>query len=324
MRGMVFEDRADLKERIEALTNRRVSLDLPVFEDTSSYMAILGGSVLRLDGNDYFVLGDTREGRFGIDDQPKTWVKYALDLGTGEHKIIKLVFYEEFETQLGLVRVRCRRSPEKESAILEMVRGHPRFMQGHTVFDRAGNRVRVIDFIRGKSLYYRLESLEQDHEAYYHETLPKILPEIVGCVDALAFLHEQGQHHGDVRNDHLIHDVETGLYRWIDFDYHVNYSDYDLWGVGNIIAFVVGKGIHTFRGARTHPERYPQLAGPLSEDDACLLAGYRVANLRKLFPYIDPELNDVLLRFAEGAELFYESLSEQVADLRRVTHRLSP
>lgn len=315
---MIFEDPRERKARIEALTNRTVGLDLAVFEDTSSYMAILGGSILRLAGNDYFVLGDTHEGRFGIDDQPKTWVKYAVDLTTGAQKIIKLVFFEEFETQLGLVRVKCRRSPEKESAILEMVRGDPRFMQGHTVLDPAGNRVRVIDFIRGKSLYHRLEALEQDHEAYYHETLPGLLPEVIACVEGLVRLHERGQHHGDVRNDHLLYDVEAGYYRWIDFDYHVNYADYDLWGVGNIIAFVVGKGIHTFRGVRADPDRYPHLRGPLSEEDACLLAGYRVANLRKLFPYIDPDLNDVLLRFSEGAELFYESLTDQVADLRRV------
>jgi hypothetical protein len=246
-----------------------------------------------------------------------------VDLATGDHKIIKLVFYEEFETQLGLVKVKCRRSPEKESAILERVQGHPRFMQGFTVLDPQGNRVRIIDFIRGKSLYYRLEALEQDHETYYYETLPEILPEIVACIEALADLHAQGQHHGDVRNDHLLFDVAAQQYRWIDFDYEVNYTDYDLWGAGNVIAFVVGKGIHTFRGVRSQPDRYPHLRQPLSEEDACLLAGYRVANLRKLFPYIDPDLNDVLLRFSEGAELFYESLSEQAADLRRVAAALA-
>ena len=42
-------------------------------------MSIDGGDVLRLAGNDYLVLGNAREGRFGIDDQPKFWVKSAIE-----------------------------------------------------------------------------------------------------------------------------------------------------------------------------------------------------------------------------------------------------
>ncbi len=316
---MIFEHPAELKDRIESLTNRKVRRPPDIFEDTSSYMTIYGGSVLRLGGNDYFVLGDTREGRFGIDDQPKYWVKYAVDLTTGAHKIIKLVFYEEFDTELGLVKIKCRRRPEKESRILELVQGHPRFMQGETVMDPVGNPVRVIDFIRGKSIYTTVLALEElDHETYFHERLPRIMPEVIACIEALVELHQMGQHHGDVRNDHVIIDADTGTYRWIDFDYWVNYADYDLWGVGNIITFVVGKGIHTFRDVQRNPEDYPHLAGPLTDEDACLLAGWRVANLRKLYPYLSAELGDVLLRFSEGAELFYESLEEQVADLKRL------
>jgi tRNA A-37 threonylcarbamoyl transferase component Bud32 len=316
---MIFENPAELKDRIERLSNRRVGREPPrIFEDTSSYMSIYGGCVLRLDGNDYFVLGDTREGRFGIDDQPKVWVKYALDLTTGDHKIIKLVFYEEFEMEYGFLKLRFRRNPEKESEILESMRGHDRFMQGFTVIDPAGNRVRIIDFIRGKTLYGVLRHLEMDHEQYMHERLPGIMREVIACIEALAELHRRGLHHGDVRNDHIIAEARTGRFTWIDFDFQVNYSDYDVWSMGNVLTFVVGNGLHTFRGVQREPKLYPHLTGELDEDDAILLSKHRIANLRKLFPYLSAELNEVLLRFSCGASYFYEDLESQLADLRAV------
>lgn len=316
---MIFENHAELKDRIESLSNRRVGREpLKIYEDTSSYMSIYGGCVLRLDGNDYFVLGDTREGRFGIDDQPKVWVKYALDLTTGDQKIIKLVFYEEFEMEYGFLKLRFRRSPEKESEILESVRGYDRFMQGFTVIDVAGNHVRIIDFIRGKTLYGVLRALDMDHEQYVHERLPGIMREVIACIEAMAELHRRGFHHGDVRNDHIIAEAGSGRFTWIDFDYQVNYSDYDVWSMGNVLTFVVGNGLHTFRGVQREPKSYPHLAGELDEDDAILLSKHRIANLRKLFPYLPAELNEILLRFSCGASHFYEDLDSQVADLRAI------
>ncbi|MFH2009381.1 MAG: hypothetical protein ABI333_22510 [bacterium] len=313
---MIFDNPAELKERIESLSGRRVPTAPPIFEDTTSYMGIYGGSVLRLDGNDYFVLGDATEGRFGIDDQPKFWVKYAMDLATGDRKIIKLVFFEEFVTTFGFLKVRCRRSPEKESAFLEHARGHERFMQGFTVADPVGNQVRIIEFIRGKSLYETLNLLELSHEEYFHERLPGIMTEVIACIDALAEMHAKGLHHGDVRNDHLLFETGTGLLKWIDFDYSVNYTDYDIWSLGNVLTFVVGKGLHTFRRVHRNPEEYPGLTGELDEDDAIMLSKHRIANLRKLFPYIPAELNEILLRFSTGASHFYEDLESQARDLR--------
>ena len=315
---MIFENPAELKERIESLSGRKVYGAPEIFEDTTSYMSILGGSVLRLGGDDFFVLGDTHEGRFGIDDQPKFWVKYAMDLTTGAHKIIKLVFYEEFETEFGFIKVRCRRSPEKESGILDIVRDNPRFMQGYTVLDPAGNQVRVLDFIRGKSLYGTLNDLDLPHEEYFHERLPDIMGEVIACVDAMAGLHGLGQHHGDVRNDHILIERDSGRFIWIDFDYSVNYSDYDIWSMGKVLTFVVGNGLHTFRAVSREPGSYPLLRGPLVDDDAVLLTKHRIANLRKLFPYIPKALNDILMRFAAGSHDFYEDLESVSADLRAV------
>ena len=315
---MIFENHKELAERIEALAKRRVHGEVPIYEDTSNYMTILGGSVIRLEGNDYFVMGDTREGRFGIDDQPKFWVKRAVDLTTGGQKIIKLVFYEQFTTNMGGITVRCNRNPHKESAVLDLVRGNPRFMQGFTIIDPVGNPVRIIDFIRGQTLFNHVATMKQPHEAYFHETLPGIMAELVQCIEALAGVHRDGQHHGDVRNDHIIINRDSGAYTWIDFDYEVNFTDYDIWSMGNLITFVVAEGIRTFRRVESNPEEFPHFQGVFDEHDAIALYRYRIANLRKIYPYIPSQLNQLLMRFSVGAIDFYEDLESQARDLREI------
>jgi hypothetical protein len=313
---MIFENEGELRDRIEALALRQLHGPVAIFEDATSYMAIRGGSVLRVGGNDYLIRGEAREGRFGIDEEPKYWVKYATDLEDGSAKIIKLVFHEQFTITVGPVTVRCRRSPEKESAILELVRGDPRFMQGKTLVDRVGNPIRVIDFIRGQNLYQRLNALELPHEVYYREVLPGLMAELIPCLEAIGSLHDRGQHHGDIRNDHILVDG-SGRYVWIDFDYDVNYGDYDTWSMGNVLTFVVGNGLHTFREVHSSPGLYPG-AARLEEDDALLLFHYRVANLRKIFPHVSEELNRILMRFSLGATDFYTDLASQVQDLRAI------
>jgi hypothetical protein len=316
---MIYENQAELRARITATTGRAIKRDVQIFEDTSSYMNISSGSVLRIGGHDYYVINDAREGRFGIDDQPKFWVKYTLDLETGERKVIKLVFHEEFTVPMGFTRIRCLRSPQKESDVLDAVADHPRFMQGKSVTDPIGNLVRIIDFIPGRSLYRHIEAFEaMPHEAYFHETVPGIMKEVIACAEALAELHRRGQHHGDVRNDHIIINKETGLYTWIDFDYQVNYSDYDCWSMGNVINMVVGKGTHTVQDAEKIPAKYPHLKNAIAEGDTVLLHKNRIANLGKLYPYIPPELNAILMRFSLEATNFYTDLQSQVNDLKAV------
>ena len=60
---MIFDDPEKLKARIEATTGRKVYGTPRVVEDSSSYMSIAGGDVLRLENNDFYVMGDTCEGR---------------------------------------------------------------------------------------------------------------------------------------------------------------------------------------------------------------------------------------------------------------------
>jgi len=316
--GMIFENQEDLKERIETLSARPCPSRVRVTDVTSDYMGIYGGTVLRLEGNDYFVLGEAREGRFGIDDQPKFWVKYALDLSDGSQKIIKLVFHEEFTAQLGAFKVRCVRDPDKESKVLEIVDSDERFMQGRTVHDKAGNNVRIIDRIRGKSLYTTLAALDQPHEEYFHEELPGILRNVADCIDGLEFLRLHDQQHGDVRNDHILIEAETGKYRWIDFDYTANYLDYDIWSVGNILTYVTGRGIHTCKAANRALSMNGTATTSIGPDDALLFHPYRLANLRKLFPYLPEPLNELLMRFSTSTLDFYEEFASIARDLRDV------
>jgi len=315
---MIFDNPAELKDRIEELTPRRVYGRIRIVEDTSSYMSIEGGAVLRLAGHDYYVMGDTKEGRFGIEDQPKFWVKYAVDLTTGASKIIKLVFHEQFTTALAGFKIHCRRSPTKEADFIDAVRGSPHFMQGERVIDQVGNLVRIIDFIKGPTLFNHLATLDLPHERYFHEVLPGLMQRLIPAIDALAAVHRRGHHHGDVRNDHLLVSSETGDLRWIDFDYEVNFTDYDVWSMGNIISYAVGKGIHTFHEVARRPDRYPRMTRYLDEHDALMLFRHRVVNLKKLYPYIPRELNDILVRFSVGAIDFYDDLDAQVRDLRAV------
>lgn len=311
---MIYEHEPELRDRIEEVAHRRLRGAIAVAEDTTNYMGIEAGTVLRLEGADYFVSGEANEGRFGIGDQPKYWVKYAFDLETGDRKIIKLVFHEEFTAALGLFTVRCTRSPEKESRVLDLVRGDLRFMQGQTVRDCRGNNVRVIEHIRGPSLYVHLASLEVAHEEYFATVMPGVLEDVVGCIDALSFLHANGLQHGDIRNDHILIETGTGRYRWIDFDYEVNFSDFDVWSIGNILTYVVARGICTCQDAR---QVLGSAKGP-SECDALVFFKHRLANLKKLYPYIPDPLNEVLLRFSRNTTEFYESLPEVTRDLRAV------
>jgi len=313
---MTSQDTETIKQRIAEVTRRDPPGRVRLWEDTSEFMDISAGDVLHLGGCDYLVTGQAREGRFGIDDQPKFWVKIALDLATGARKVVKMVFREAFDSRIGATVFRCTRSPEKEAAILEKMSGHPNFMQGRTVRDAAGNPVRVIDFIYGPSLYAYLRRLEKPHAVYFRETFPTVMARLLGAFDAMAQLHRQGGHHGDIRADHLILDSDSGVYAWIDFDYAVDRPDYDVFCLGNVLQQAVGKGRHSLEDIRLRPGDYPDREDDLSPGDMSLMFHHRVMNLRKLFPYVPEALNGILMRFAAGAAHPYARVEDLLADLR--------
>lgn len=288
--------------------------------DTSDFMGIDRGDRVSVAGREYRVTGNAREGRFGVED-PKMWVKWVVDEETGQRKVMKLVFFETFMTSLGGVKIRCFRDPVKEGHILELVKDHPHFMHGEAYFDSQNNSVRVIDVVRGKNFYFYIDGLHMPHKAYFQAVLPGILKSLVKAFEALRYLHLNGFRHGDVRNDHIIIDKESGHYTWIDFDYDYEATEnpfgLDIFGMGNVLLYAIGKGFHTLHVIKNDKKKYAGLFETLEPSDLSILDGSRVMNLRKVYPYIPKSLNNILLHFSRGCDVYYERADELIEDVNR-------
>lgn len=290
--------------------------------DTSEFFDIDAGDEIHVGNRIFRVTGYERERRFGSED-PKFWVKRVIEISTNERKIIKLAFLEKFKTILGGIKILCFRDPDKESRVLEITRGNPFFMQGVTLRDSINNNIRVLDIVRGTNLHVYLENLFMDHQTYFYTVFPDMLKQLIASFEALKLLHDQGIRHGDVRNDHLIIEGETGNYVWIDFDYDFvtpeNPFSLDLFGLGNILLYTAGKGFHELNTILDDQERYGNLKHQISADDFSIMYKSRFMNLRKIFPYVPEILNNALLHFTRGAELTYEHIDEIIEDLHQVT-----
>jgi serine/threonine protein kinase len=202
--------------------------------------------------------------------------------------------------------------------VLNLVRGDRRFMQGFTELDTSGNPVRIIDYIKGPSIFQFIHNSQKNHEAYFHEDLPPMLHRLTGCMEAIKFLHDHGTCHGDIRNDHIIIDADTGEYRWIDFDLNQHVSDFDVWSMGNILNYTVGQGINSFHTI-LRSDRFPeQVRASLKPEDGSAFYEYRVINLIKLFPYIPRRLNDILMHFAIKPRGNYVTIEQLLSDFREM------
>ena len=310
------------REEIQRLVARWMPADwkessLRIHTDTSDFFKVSYGDIVLLNNRPYLIRNNAKEGRFGLDEEVKHWVKRSIDLPSGEMRIIKLVFYEKFTTSIGGIEFECFRSPKKEARILSIVKHHPNFMHGEASVDEKGNTVRVLKFISGKTLSAYIADLPQDHETYFHEILPGVLEKYTESLEAIQFLHDHNEKHGDIRRDHIIIDRETGRYRWIDFDYNFRHREnifgYDLFGLGNILMYVVGKGdilLHDL--SRENPD----VMSRLYNTDLNIVFHNRVANLKKIYPYIPNSLNIILLHFSTGANWFYEQTEQLINDLK--------
>ncbi len=291
-----------------------------IFTDTSEFFAIDCGDIIQVGEKSYRVTGHEREQRFGM-DEPKFWVKRAIDVETGEKKILKLSFFERFETSLGGVKIKCFRDPEKEANILYLVKDHPAFMHGVSFRDSKDNNIRVLEIVRGPNFFVYLDSLPMPYETYFKTVLPDILRKLVRAFDAIRFLHRHGFKHGDIRNDHLMVRRETGDYVWIDFDYDYEAEEnpygLDIFGLGNILLYTVGKGFHNLHVIQENRVTYGNLMERLEPGDFSILDKWRLMNLRKLYPFIPSALNDILLHFSRRAEIYYELVEEMIEDLNR-------
>jgi serine/threonine protein kinase len=303
-----------LKQRIEELTGWPFVKRPKIVTDTSDCMRIQRGHVIRLNGKDFVVEGNRYESRFGISDQPKYWVFGALELETGKKKILKTVFHEDFNVHIGVFKIHCYRSPEKEAMVLDLVRGDNRFMQGYTELDEAGNNVRIIDCIEGGSIFQYVYSIEKNHEQYFYEDLPPILRKLCRCMEAIKFLHENKTCHGDIRNDHIMIDSKTDNYAWIDFDLCQHVKDFDVWSIGNVINYTVGKGINSFHLILKSKQFSDEIKQSLVSGDGSAFYEYRIINLKKLFPYIPDRLNDILMHFAIAPHERYGTMQQLLDD----------
>jgi hypothetical protein len=312
-----------LGERVAEILDTPRGQKFDIVTDTTEFMGIRRGHVLRLGGRHFLVTGNVYEPRFGLSDEPKYWVKKAVELETGARLIVKLAHYEEFIIRIGRLRIRCYRDPHKESRVLELVRGSPHFMQGECLFDERGNEVRIVEFIPGKSIFELLLELRMSHEEYFHSLFPGILKRLRGCFHAVQFLHDHGLCHGDIRNDHILVEKETGDYRWIDFDLTQDFSDLDIWSLGNVLQFCVGMGMRTFREVLQSEEFPDRVKHALRPDDASAFFEHRIMNLQKIFPYIPDCLNDILLHFAVNTTRFYVSVNEIVSDIDAVLEEVA-
>jgi tRNA A-37 threonylcarbamoyl transferase component Bud32 len=311
---------AEIRERIQHYARFPHCGKLNIIADTTEFMSIKPGDVLELGGSYYLVRGEEMEGRFGLDGEPKFWVKRGVDLSDGSIKVIKLVFHETFMMQLGVQKIQCFRSPRKEARILDKIRNDLHFMQGFNVLDSAGNPVRIIERIQGNHFLDCINNLTMDHETYFHRDLPGIFKNVITSVEAINRLHRLGEVHGDIRNDHLLLDRKTGIYTWIDFDYSYDWAEkpfgVDLFGLGNILLLTVGKGFHNLPDLAACGPPGMKVVSCLDASDLSLFFKHRIINLQKLFPYIPDSVNNVLLHFCHGARVFYDDTEELLHDLR--------
>jgi hypothetical protein len=314
-----------LKERIAHWIGReRTPKIFSIITDTSDFYRVEYDDVVILGEKPYLIRNNEREGRFGIDEQQKYWVKRARDLLDGSVKIIKLVFHEKFQAKVGGIVFDCYRSPKKEARILDLTRGNPLFMQGFSICDASNNIIRVLDYIKGKTLADFVLNLGRNHEDYFYNHLPGLLDEFIGLVKAIRFLHEQGEKHGDIRRDHILNDQETGNFRWIDFDFNYLHTEnmfgYDLFGLGNILVYLVGRGDVTIQQLKEEGSPVP---ANLTANDVNIIFSNRIVNLRKVYSYIPETLNLILLHFALGANIYYDDTEQFLIDLQEARENLT-
>ncbi len=309
------------REHVRGLIASRVGIDrvpdrFNIVTDTSDFFRLEYNDVLALDHDLYWIKRYEKEGRFGLDDEPKYWVRRAIDLSDGSTKVLKLVFHEKFDTIIGGVTINCFRSPKKEARILDLVIDHPHFMHGTWKTDSADNNVRILEFIFGPRYDEVVVTYGTDHEDYFYNHFPRVLGEYIALVEAIKFLHDHGEKHGDIRRDHILFDRERKINRWIDFDYNYMHGEsmwgFDLQGLGNIIIFLSGRG-DVLVPDLYHNQR--ELFDALWGEDLNISYKNRVANLKKIYPYIPDSLNRVLLHFSHGAKIFYETVDQLLSDL---------
>ena len=161
------------------------------------------------------------------------------------------------------------------------------------------------------------------HEEYFTTFFPAILKEYIEAVEAILFLHRHNEIHGDIRRDHLLRDANSNRLRWIDFDFahgpNENKFVHDLFGLGNILMYIAGGRDITMQVLQTE---MLHIRPAITEDDFNIIFHNRIANLRKVFPYIPEALNRIFLHFSLGTKGYYDNTEELLDDLIRADDAL--
>lgn len=294
--------------------------------DTSDFVKIDYGDVIHVDNRWFLVTGYTKEGRFGIEDQPKPWVPKVHDLESDQRLILKLVFHENYTVRFGGFDVTCYRTPEKEAKVIELTRGNHFFMQGYATLDDGGNLIRVLDIVDGKRLDHVVYKMGEDHRDYFENHLHGLLIRFLESAAAIGWLHRNSLNHGDIRRDHIFVDREYGHFCWIDFDYDYYLPErpgaIDLLGLGSVLLFLVGQ--QTFRANMLlkDPNFGDKVLQTINVNDLALLGRDRIYNLRKIYSYIPKPLNDILLHFSVGTNVIYDEVDEFCDALQRAMSRI--
>jgi hypothetical protein len=329
--GDAMVDWAEFPEHLRAkLASHPAILSLRrkprLHSDTSDFVKIDYGDVIHVDNRWFLVTGYTKEGRFGIDDQPKLWVPKVYDLESDQRLILKLVFHENYQVRFGGIEVTCYRTPEKEAKVIELTRGNPLFMQGYSALDEVGNLVRILDIVQGKRLDQVVYRLTDNHREYFENHLHGLLIRFLESAAGIGWLHRNGLNHGDIRRDHLFVDREYGHFCWIDFDYDFYLPErpgaIDLIGLGSVLLFLVGQQTFRANTLLKDPNFGESVVATINSNDLALLGRDRIYNLRKIYHYIPKPLNDILLHFSAGTSVIYDEVDEFCDALQRAMSRI--
>jgi hypothetical protein len=85
--------------------------------------------------------------------------------------------------------------------------------------------------------------------------------------------------------------------------------------------YATGMGFHELNMIIDDTEKYGELINNINANDFSIMYKSRLMNLQKVFPYIPESLNNILLHFAKGSDIFYEHIDEVLEDMYQVTIR---
>ena len=102
-----------------------------------------------------------------------------------------------------------------------------------------------------------------------------------------------------------------------DYDYETTENPFalDIFGMGNILLYAIGMGIHELHMIKRDKSKYNGLYERLEPGDFSIIHQSRLFNLQKLYPLIPTPLNNVLMHFSKSANVYYENVSEIIEDV---------